>query len=97
MQLREYTDVIFSRHGIQISPLVELDSASTIAPMVAKNLGIGIVPKSLVRSALSKGSVFQVTLDEPLPRRSVAMLRSLAFPASYAAKRFFEKAKESAK
>ena len=97
MQLREYTDVIFSRHGIQISPLVELDSASTIAPMVAKNLGIGIVPKSLVRSALAKGSVFQVALDEPLPRRSVAMLRSLAFPASYAAKRFFEKAKESAK
>ncbi len=97
MQLREYTDALFLKHGVNVAPLVELDSASTIAPMVAKNLGIGIVPKSLVRTALSKGHVFEVAMDEPLPKRSVAMLRSKAFPASLAARRFFEEAKARTK
>lgn len=86
MQLREYCDDIFRSHGVSVTPSIELDSASTIAPMVAKNFGIGIVPRSLVRDALTKGEVFEVKTSEPLPEREVVMLKSLSYPETAPAK-----------
>lgn len=93
MQLREYTDAIFAAHSCKINPLVELDSASTIAPMVGKNLGIGIVPKSLVKESLNRGEIFEIHLSEPLPPREVVMLRCPSFPATLPASRCFALAK----
>lgn len=97
MQLREYCDDIFRAHGVSVTPSIELDSASTIAPMVAKNFGIGIVPKSLVRDALEKDEVFEVQTIEPLPSREVVMLKSASYPETAPAKAFFLSAKEHSK
>ena len=93
MQLREYSDAIFEQSGINVTPSFELDSASTIVPMVAKNLGIGLVPKSLVKDGLEKGVIHVIKTDVSLPKRSVHMLSNPSFPKSAAARRFFELAK----
>ena len=95
MQLREYTDAVFHDEDERIQPLIELDSAAMIAPMVAKNFGISIVPKSLVKGYLQRQEVFEVCLTRPLPKRSVALVESKAFPKSLAIREFIEKAKAS--
>ena len=94
MQLREYTDEVFAKEGAKVEPLIELDGASMIMPMVEKNLGISIVPKSLVKGGLERGSIFEVKLNKPLPKRDVMMVESTSFPASSALREFLAKAKE---
>ena len=93
MQLREYTDEVFAKENVKIEPLIELDGASMIMPMVEKNLGISIVPKSLVKEGLARGSIFEVKLNKPLPTRDVMMVESTSFPASSALREFLAKAK----
>ena len=93
MQLREYTDSVFAEESVKIEPLIELDGASMIMPMVEKNLGISIVPKSLVKEGLARKSVFEVKLDKPLPKREVAMVESTSFPKSSALREFLNQAK----
>lgn len=95
MQLREYTDAIFAKENVKIEPLIELDGASMIMPMVAKNLGVSIVPKSLVKEGLKQKTVFEVKLDKPLPKRQVLMAESLAFPQSGALKEFLSQIKKN--
>lgn len=94
MQLREYTDAVFAKENTKIEPLIELDGASMIMPMVEKNLGISIVPKSLVKEGLARSSIFEVKLNKPLPTRDVMMVESTSFPASSALREFLAKAKE---
>ena len=94
MQLRQYCDETFRSHGVSVTPTIELDSASTILPMVEKNLGIGIVPRSLASEALKAGRVYQIKTIEPLPEREVIMLKSAVYPETAPVKRFYEFARK---
>ena len=97
MQLREYTDAVFASEHAKIQPLIELDGASMILPMVEKNLGISIVPKSLAKEYLEQGKVFEIKLAKKLPNRQVVMVESTAFPSSVANRSFIKEAKASVK
>ena len=93
MQLREYTDAVFASEHAKIQPLIELDSAAMIPPMVEKNLGISIVPRSLAQKYLDQGTVYEIKLAKKLPTRDVVMAESTAFPSSMANRAFIKEAK----
>ena len=88
MQLRSYIDELFGSEGVYVTPAIELDSANTIVPMVVKNFGISILPKSFALPALEEGSIFIVPLVKPLPKRDIVMLTDPSSPFSIADKRF---------
>ncbi|MBQ9458032.1 MAG: LysR family transcriptional regulator [Bacilli bacterium] len=90
MQLRQYCDETFAAHGISVTPSIELDSASTVLPMVEKNLGIGIVPRSIAAEAIKLGHVHEIKTKEPLPKRDVVLLKSAVYPETAPVRRFAE-------
>jgi DNA-binding transcriptional LysR family regulator len=97
MQLRQYSDEYFAKGNIDITPALEVDSASTIIPMVRHNLGVGIVPFSLAKRAIERGDIYVVGLREPLPERSVVMIISQTYPLSPVTKRFYQMVVEKIK
>ncbi len=73
MQLRQYEQHVFREASLSPNTVAEVDSASTVIPMVSHNLGLGIVPYSLAKNAIEAGEVFVVKLAKPLPLRQVVM------------------------
>ena len=94
MQLREYTDKLFSENDMLIDPTIEVDSAHMVAPMVENDFGIGIVPKSLVKRELKEHRIFEVKLNSPLPTRKVIALINKGFPIKTTTKTFIKEMKK---
>ena len=88
MQLRSFVDGLFANEGVNVTPMIELDSADTIVPMVEKNFGIAIVPKPFALQAIEEGTAFVIPLQTPLPTRDIVMLTDPGAPFSIADKRF---------
>lgn len=71
---RYYLETLFASHGVHLKPDIELSSADLITPMAEQNMGIGFVPRIFADQALRNQRVVELTLDEPLPMRSICML-----------------------
>ncbi len=77
---------LFSRHGLKFLPDIETATANQILPMVKSNLGIGFVPESFAQDDIMSGSVFKVSMETPIPKRSVCLLKKENQPLSIAAR-----------
>lgn len=88
MQLREYVSKLFEKNNYFIEPTVEIDSAHMISKMVANNYGIGISPRSLVDDSIKKGEIFQLNLENELPKRKVVAILNKNHPQSNVLKIF---------
>ena len=75
----------FSRHGVAYSPVIEAATAGQILPMVRSGLGVGFVPEDFLDAGMG-GEVCRVALAEPLPQRSVILLKRPDGVLSMAAK-----------
>lgn len=84
---RKHLEHLFSNIGCPFTPDIELATTDLITPMVAHNLGIGFVPYSFAESSLKNGSVFQLNITDPLPRRSICIAVNKEFPLSVAAEK----------
>ena len=82
---REHLEHIFASFGCHLTPDIELATTDLITPMVSHNLGIGFVPYSFAESSLINGSVFQLNIVDPIPRRSICIAVNKEFPLSVAA------------
>jgi len=54
--------------------------------MVKNDLGIGFVPESMVRDDIAAGNVMVLSLETPVPKRSICLLRQEDQPLSIAAR-----------
>lgn len=77
---------LFSKHGLKFLPDMEAATANQILPMVKSNLGIGFVPESFAQDDILSGSVFQISMETPIPQRSVCLLKQEKQPLSIAAR-----------
>ncbi len=77
-------------HNLILAPDIEVATSDLILPMVKKNLGIGFLPKSFIKSALEEGSVFEIPLKETLPKRNVCVVYHTQHTLNTAAKKLFE-------
>lgn len=76
----------FHSHGLSLSPDIEAATSSQIIPMVQSDLGIGFVPEHIAQKAQTDGSVHILQLTQPLPQRSVCLLKRKDTPLSIAAR-----------
>lgn len=82
----EFYSALFSRSGLTLSPDIEPATADQILPMVKNNLGIGFVPELFLEPAAMGKTVFPLTLIEPIPERSVCLIKRTDHSLSIAAK-----------
>ena len=73
----------FSAHGLPYQPEIEAFTSDQILPMVEAGLEIGFVPEDFLDSS---DQVLHLTLAEPLPTRSLGLMKQSDQPLSLAAK-----------
>lgn len=73
----------FAAHGLPFRPDIEAFTADQILPMVESGLGVGIVPRDFIRPS---DNVCVIDLADPLPLRSVCLVKRKDQPLSVAAK-----------
>lgn len=75
----------FAAHNRPFSPDMEAATTDQVLPMVSHDLGLGFIPRHFAAEALEKGEVFQVSLVEEIPPRSICLVRDKTRPLSAAA------------
>ena len=83
-------EAFFSSLGIKLQPAIEVGSWDLMKRLVAKGMGIGVIPKEYAQRELKSGELFEVRTDPVLPVRSVGMLLPKNQPISYALHSFIE-------
>lgn len=73
----------FAAHGLPFRPDIETFTVDQILPMVESGLGVGIVPRDFIRSS---DHVCVIDLANPLPPRSVCLVKRKDQPLSVAAR-----------
>lgn len=76
----------FQSHGLTMSPDIEAATSNQIIPMVRSDLGIGFVPEHTAKEAAADGGVHILRLRQPLPKRSICLLKRKDLPLSIAAR-----------
>ncbi len=64
MSYRRLLDEIFARNSIEIQPALEIGNADLICKLVEKNMGISFLPDYVTKSAVSKGKVVLLTVND---------------------------------
>lgn len=82
----ELYDSFFRAHGLTLSPDIEAATSAQIIPMVRSDLGIGFVPERTAKEAENDGNIYILKLRQPLPERSIVLLKRRDKPLSVAAR-----------
>ena len=80
----------FASLGMEMEPAIEVGSWDLMKRLVAKGMGIGVIPREYATAKLEEGTLFEVRTDPVLPVRSVGMLLPKSQPVSYALHSFIE-------
>ena len=81
---RRSLDNFFSSLGMELQPSIEVGSWELMKRLVARGMGIGVIPREYALRCLEDKSLFEVRTDTALPARSVGMLLPKSAPVSYA-------------
>ena len=76
----------FHDNGLTMSPDIEAATSNQIIPMVRSDLGIGFVPEHTAAEEVSAGGIHILQLQQPLPERSICLLKRKDLPLSIAAR-----------
>lgn len=66
---------VFSQHQAPFRLDIETATADQILPFVREGLGIGFVPEEFLREASSPASIQVLSLKDPIPKRSILLLK----------------------
>ena len=78
---------LFSSRGLPFAPDVEVTTTSQVLPVVQSDLGIGFVPRQMLYGSPAETGIYPITLDKPIPPRSIYLFQRKGQPLSLAAKR----------
>lgn len=84
----EFYSQFFSQQGMTFRPDIEAATTDQILPMVRSDLGIGFVPESFAQNRILQENTFVLSLDVPIPKRPVCLMKQEGQPLSIAAKEF---------
>lgn len=85
---RNYVENYLKEQGYTISPEFELGSHDLVLEFAKINLGIASVTKEFSMDYLDKGILYEVNLQQPLPKRNIGIVHLKSVPLSRATKKF---------
>lgn len=87
---RVYVQRFFLRQGVELQPEIELASYELMGELARINLGVSCMVRQFCRQELQSGKLFELSLTESVPPRSIGMvsLKGVSLPPSVA--RFVE-------
>ena len=87
---RRSLDSFLHSVGVELSPAIEVGSWDLMKRLVAKGMGIGVIPRQYALRELQSEELFELQTDPVLPVRSIGMLLPKNQPVSYALHSFIE-------
>lgn len=82
---RQFVDHHFASHGVLLTPSIELGSHDLLLEAAKNNLGKACVIKEFSQDELNNHNIFEVSLEHPIPKRSIGfayLSRKTLTPAS---------------
>lgn len=71
---RKALENFLNTHGVEHSSAIEVGSWELMKRLVSHGMGIGVIPREYARSELTAETLFELSVDPPLPARSIGML-----------------------
>ncbi|ACL22906.1 transcriptional regulator, LysR family [Desulfitobacterium hafniense DCB-2] len=87
---RNYVESFLKKEGFPLSPVFELGSYDLMLEFAKINLGIACVIKEFSEDYLANGSLYELKLEEDIPKRSIGLCYLKSVPLTPAAKKFVE-------
>lgn len=87
---RMFVENFLEKHGYQVAPVFELGSYDLVLEFTKINLGVSCVIKEFASDYLARGDLYEVKLEEAIPKRSIGICHLKNVPLSHAAKTFVE-------
>lgn len=87
---RRYVEDYLVAKGVHIEPEFELGSHDLVLEFARSNLGIACVTKEFSKDYLQRGLLYELTLQESIPPRSIGMCYLKTVPLSRALTKFVE-------
>ena len=85
---RLYLEKCFLKHGLTLSPEIELGARSLLVDLARIGFGVAGVTREFVRAELDSGAIRELKTDFEIPARSVDMCTLHDMPPSAATARF---------
>ena len=70
--------------GVSFTPSIEVGSWDLMKRLVAKGMGVGVIPREYAKKRLDEKTLYEVKTDISLPVRSVGILLKKNATVSYA-------------
>lgn len=93
----EFMNNIFAECNLTFRSDIEVATTDQILPMVQYELGLGFLPDSFCKDAIYRGEVFQVQLEERIPKRYICLIQDESRTMSIAAKELIQMLKSNVK
>ncbi|WP_042148081.1 LysR family transcriptional regulator [Paucisalibacillus sp. EB02] len=90
---RMFVENFLKERGYHVSPVFELGSYDLVLEFTKINLGISCVIKEFAKEYLERGDLYEVRLEEEIPKRSIGICYLKHVPLSRAARKFVEQIK----
>ena len=74
MQFREHINIFMSNYGIKLKPAYEIDSSSTLIPLVENDCGLTFIPEEMAKQSILDSKCFKVDLIEDITERFVSFV-----------------------
>ncbi len=87
---RRTLENFFGSVGLELAPSIEVGSWDLMKRLVARGMGVGVIPREYATRELEEGGLFELRTDPLLPVRSVGMVLPKDRPISYALHSFLE-------
>ncbi|TBL67920.1 LysR family transcriptional regulator [Paenibacillus thalictri] len=88
---RRYFDQYARDSGLQFTPEIELGSLDLLVQLAKIGLGLACVTREFVQDELTRGDVFEVQLQKPIPPRQIGLVTLRDMPLSVAARRMVQR------
>ena len=93
---RRYLEAEFLKSGYDIRPEIELGSIDLLAQFAISKFGVAAVVREYVMELIERGELTEVSIDPPLPPRSIGVAYRTGMLVSPAAERLLEHIREGA-
>lgn len=87
---RLYVENFLNKKGFQVSPVLELGAHDLVLEFAKINLGISCVIKEFSKEYLERGDLFEILLEENIPKRTIGICYLKNVPLSRAANIFVD-------
>ncbi|MBT2287607.1 LysR family transcriptional regulator [Paenibacillus albidus] len=95
LNTRNYIDNFFNLHDLKVLPKAELSTMELLIEFAKKGLGVSCVIKDFVHKELEQQQLFEVLIQEKIPKRFLSVAVKKDFPLSSAAQKFIDLIKTS--